>query len=159
MFPFLGLPQSIKPVMLNIHTAGNAVDCDVVCSRAWHRIYFLIIHSGANDTDLTLALYEATDVAKSSPLAVTKTCPIWYDPDAGASSETWIRATDAYSITIDPATQNPYVAIIEWDPAKHSEGYDCIYLSDTGGHANNLVTIVALGVPRKPQATPENMLS
>ncbi len=159
MFPFLGLPQTVKPVMINIHTAANAVNCDVVCCRAWHRVYFMIIHSGANDTDLTLSLYESTTVAKAGAAAVTTACPIWYDNDAGTASELWTRATDAYSVTIDPATQNPYVALIEWDPAKHSEGFDCIYLEESGGNASNVCTVLAFGIPRKPQATPENMLS
>lgn len=152
------IPQDLKPVLLNIHTAANAVACDVVSCKGAHKVWLVVIHSGANDTDLTLQLTEATDVAAGTNTPVTTPCPIWRDNDAGASSDTLVRQTDDDNIVIDPATQAPVLAVIEWDPAKHTAGYDCIYLADSGGHANNLCTIMAFVQPRYPQATPPSVI-
>lgn len=138
-------PRDLKPVLL-YQGAANAVACDVASMKNVNKAWFLVIHTGANDTDLTLTLQEATDVAAGTNQAVTATCPIWRDNDAGTTSDELVAQTAAAALTIDPATQNGVVAVIEWDPAKHDhdDGFDCIYLADAGGHAGNLVTIIGL---------------
>ncbi len=141
------LPENVK-ISLLYQGAANAVSCDVVCMAQFIKGWFIIVHTGSTDTDLTLSLYEATDVTAGTNAAVTKTCPIWIDTDAGTTSDTVAVTTAAYSITIDPATQNGVVAILEWDPAKHTPGYDCVYLVDSGGNAANFCTILFAGQPR-----------
>lgn len=152
------LAENLKVVLLNNHAAGNAVACDVVSCKNAHKVWFLIHHSGANDTDLTLTLTEATNVAAGTTSTVTATCPIWLDVDAGATSDTLVRQTDAAALVIDPATQNPVLAVIEWDPAKHTAGYDCIFLADANGNASNVVSIYAFIAERYPQATPPSAI-
>ena len=151
------LAENLKVVLVNNHAAGNAVACDVISCKNAHKVWFLIHHSGANDTDLTLTLTEYTAVGGASS-TVTATCPIWLDVDAGATSDTLVRQTDAASLVIDPATQNPVLAIIEWDPAKHTAGYDCITLADANGNASNVVSIYAFIAQRYPQATPPSAI-
>lgn len=128
--------------------AANAVDCDVVSLKNIQRGAFVVIHSGANDTDLTLSLYESSNVAKGSTAAITTACPNWLDADAGTTSDVLVAQTDAYSLTIDPATQNAVVWVLQVDPAILSAGYDCVYLADSGGDAGNVCTILFAGVPR-----------
>jgi hypothetical protein len=141
MFNF---PESHKTVLC-YQGAANAVACDVISCKNANKVWFVVIHSGANDTDLTLQLTEATDVAAGTNSAVTVGCPIWRDNDAGTTSDVLVRATtDDDNIVIDPATENAVVAVIEWDPAKHTAGYDCVYLADSGGHASNTCTILAV---------------
>lgn len=152
----LTIPESVKPVLL-YYGAANAVACDVISCKNLSKVSFLIHHNGASDTDLTLTLTEYTAVGGSSS-TVTATCPIWRDVDAGTTSDTYAEVTAAASLTIDPATQNPVMAIIEWDPAKHTAGYDCITLADSGGHASNTVAIYALCV-MKTQASAANVPS
>lgn len=151
------LPEELKPVLL-YSGAANAVACDVVCCKNVHKVWFLVFHSGANDTDLTLQLTEATDVAAGTNAAVTVACPIWRDNDAGTTSDTLVAQTADDNIVIDPATENPVLAVIEWDPVKHTAGYDCIYLADSGGHANNTVQIFALCQMRYASATPPSVI-
>lgn len=138
-------PRDVKPVLL-FQGAANAVACDVICTKLIKKLWFLITHTGSTDTDLTLQLQEATDVAAGTNQAVTVACPIWRDNDAGTSSDVLAAQTPDDNIVIDPATQNGVVAVIEWDPAKHdhADGFDCIYLADTGGNAANVVSIIAL---------------
>jgi len=145
------LPERLKFVGGYIG-AANAVAVDVVSCKNLHKVWFLIYHSGANDTDLVLTLTEYTAVGGSSA-TVTKTCPIWIDADFGTSSDTIARTTDAAALTIDPATQNGVFAIIEWDPSKHTDGYDCITLADSGGNASNTCAIMIVGESRFPGAS------
>lgn len=141
------IPQGLKPVLLYLGLA-NAVACDVASMKNVNKAWFIVAHSGANDTDLTLTLQEATAVAAVTNQAVAagKECPIYRDNDAGTTSDTLVSQTPALAITIDPATQNGVLAVIEWDPAKHdhADGFDCIYLADAGGDAGNYVCIIGL---------------
>jgi len=136
-------PEGLKPVLL-FSGAANAVDTDIISTKHCNYVWFYIFHKGTSDTDLTLQLAESTDVAGTGSASVTVACPIWRDNDAGTTSDTLVRQTDDDNIVIDPATQSPVLAVIGWDPAKHSDGFDCITLTDSGGHASNTIQIFAL---------------
>ena len=151
-------PMNPKPVLL-YHGAADSVDCDVISTKYAHKVRFMVRHNGANDTDLTLSLYESDNVAKNATAAVTTACPFWLDSDAGTTSDTLVKQTDAYEFTIDPATQASVVAVLDVDPAILSDGYPCIFLSDSGGHGSNTCTIWALVEMRNTQETPPSVLT
>jgi hypothetical protein len=151
------IPEAIKPTLC-FSGAANVVACDVISCKNALKVLFFIHESGANDTDLTLQLTEATDVAAGTNTPVTTACPIWTAHGMSTTVNTWTRQTDDDNVVFDPATQNPAIAIIEWDPAKHTAGYDCIYLADTGGNASNTIEIWAL-VYLKGQAKAANLPS
>jgi hypothetical protein len=158
MFTF---PEKYKLVLLN-NSAANAVTSDYICCKNAHKVWFLIFHAGANDTDLTFSLKEAVDVAETGgSSAVVATFPIWVDIDASTTSDLLIKQTDAASFAIDPATMNPVLLILEWDPAKHTAGYDCIAVADggAGGHANNTVQIFAIIEERYPAGQPPTAIT
>lgn len=140
--------QQMKVVCLN-DTAANAVVCDAVSMKNLIRGWFLVHHSGANDTDLTLSLYQATDVAIGTNKAVTTALPNYLDSDQGTTSDTLVKQTDAYTLTIDPATQNGVLWVLEVDPTvlDLANGYDCVYLDDSGGHGSNRCEIFFVGLP------------
>lgn len=146
------IPEGVNIVKL-YQGVADAVACDVVSMKNFHKGWFVIIHTGAADTDLTLALYEATDVAAGTNAAVTTTVPIWADTNMGTSSDTLVRQTDAYSYTIDTGLYPNQLVVMEIDPAILSSGYDCVYLADTDGNASNTCTILFLGQSRFPQAS------
>ena len=151
---FLTLPQQLKPVLL-FSGAANAVTCDTVSLKHVLKFWWLIFHAGANDTDLVLTPTQATDVASATNKATSAVHAIWTDLDAGTASDTLVARTAAASLTIDPATENPVLAIIEVDPAlhlDHANSYDCVYLADSGGHASNTVRIFGLAL-MKDQGT------
>ena len=142
------LPHQLKPVLL-FSGAANAVTCDTVSLKNVLKFWWFIFHAGANDTDLTLTPTQATDVASGTNKATATTHAIWKDIDAGTTSDTLVSATAAASLVIDPATENPVLAIIEVDPAlhlDHANSYDCVYLADSGGHASNTVRIFGLAL-------------
>jgi len=143
------LPEQAK--IVNCYAgAANGVACDVVSMKNLLYGWFVILHNGANDTDLTLSLYQATDVAAGTNKALTAAQQYYLDADQGASSDTLVKQTPAYSITIDPATQNGVLAILGVDPATLdlANGYDCVYLADAGGNAGNTCTILFVGIPK-----------
>lgn len=150
----LNLPEKLKIILCG-QAAANGLACDVISMKNFLKGWFLIVHTGANDTDLTLTLMEATDVAAGTNQAVAaaKAVPIWRDDDAGTTSDVLTQGTDGVALTIDPLTQNGVVALMEVDPSILSDGYDCVYLADAGGNAGNIVTVLFLGVPRYAGAT------
>lgn len=152
------VPETLKFAKL-YHGAANAVACDVVDTTGLHMLWFQIVHSGAADTDLTLTLYEATDVAAGTNAAITTVCPIWVDLDAGASSDVISATTAAYSYTIDTGNYPNQMVFIQVDPAILSDGYPCVYLSAADGNASNNVLIQAIGVPRFKGATLDAIIS
>jgi len=140
------LPENCKIVQLDAaNTAANALAADIICCKNALKVWFVVSHySGGGDTDLTLSLVEATDVSGSTTTAVTATFPIWSDTNAGTASDTLVRQTDAASYVINTGAGTDYLVVIEWDPAKHSDGYDCIQLADSGGNASNVINALAI---------------
>ena len=153
------LPENLKIVRVQQTVAANSFTMsDYISCKNAHKVWFLINHAGATDTDITFALNEATAVAAGTNAAVSATFPIWEDADAGTTSDALVRQTDAASLVIDPATEGSSMSIIEWDPAKHTAGYDCIAVSGSGGNASDTVTIVAFIEERFAQATPPSAI-
>lgn len=141
------LPEGAKIVGC-YNGLANGVACDVVSMKTLQKGWFVVYHVGANDTDLVLTVKEATDVAAGTNQTITKDCRAWLDADQGATSDVVAETTAGTAFTIDPLTQNGVLLIIEIDPALLSEGYDCVFLGDAGGHAGNYCSILFVGVPK-----------
>lgn len=155
---WLNIPQDVKPVILSL-TAANAVACDYISMKNVQMAWLVVMHTGANDTDLTLTLKEATDVSGTSAQTFATAVDWWLDADAGTTSDTLVRQTAATGITIDPATQNGVVAVFKIDPTKLSAGFDCVTFADSGGHGSNFCCVYALCQMREAQATPATVIT
>lgn len=164
--------QRFSPVCIYKGAAsGLDTGLDYISCKNAHKVTFLVSHFGVNDTDLAgIGLIEATDVAAGTSAAVTATVPMWYIATATFStSDLWTRqATEAATYTgpsavdgIDPAAYGSTSILIEWDPAKHTAGYDCISVRATNGtgHANNFVEVWAFIEQRYPQAIPGTQIT
>ncbi len=146
------LPEHCKIVNIGKPSAANGLTCDYVSCKDAEKVWFLIQHAGASDTDLTLTLNESTAVGGTTA-AVTATCPIWQNVTVGTTNDALARvATDACVVTIDTTTNKNQLAVIEWDPAKHTAGYDCISLAESGGDGSNFVAVTAIIQSRLPHA-------
>ncbi len=160
----IALPEHFKIVIVAPIAAANAVAYDTINCKNALKVWFLITHTGSNNTDMTITLNESTDVAGSTSTTVTATVPIWRDEDAGTASDALVRdATDAATVTIDADASANQLIVIEWDPAKFTTtaggvDYDSIFFSDTGGHGSNNVTVIAIIETRYPQATPPSAI-
>lgn len=154
------LPEICKPVGIATPQAANGFSAgDYISCKNAHKVWFYIHHySGGGDTDLVCSLKEATDVAAGTSAAVTATFPIWADSDHGTSSDGLARQTDAASYTIDTGAGTDYLVVFEWDPAKHTAGYDCITVVATGGNASNIVAVTAHILERYQQEVPPSAI-
>lgn len=148
------LAERIKIVRVQQTVAASGFTLsDYICTKNVEEVLFVITHAGTNDTDLTLALREATKVDGVTAAAVTATFPIHLDGDHGTSSDIAVRQTDAASYVLDPATVGAALVLFTWRPVKHTEGYNCIAVSGSGGHGSNTVTIVAVCKMKYEQAS------
>ena len=136
-------PEKYNIVKL-YHGAANAVSSDAISVKnAVGPIWFLIQHySGGGDTDLVLSLAEGATVATATT-PITETFPIWSATDT-STSDVLVRRTDAYTYTIDTGAGTDYMVVFQFDPAKMTEGCDCLSIVDSGGNAGNNCTIFAI---------------
>lgn len=145
-------PEEYKIVELSPRTAANAVASDYVSLKNVVRGWFLVLHYGANDTDLTLTPKQATDVAGTGVKATSAVHRIWVLDDPTTSFDDWVEAAAAANYAIDPATQNPCYLLIEVDPAIHLDvngGFDCVILDDSGGHASNHAVVLFIAAMKE----------
>ncbi len=151
------IAENLKISVLSVG-ASDSVDCDVVDTSKFNHGAFVIICKGANDTDLTLTLYESDDVGKSNTAAVTTACPL-YEDVWGTTSDVVAAVTAAYATVIDPATEGSYLGIMEIDPSILSQGYPCVYLDDSSGHGSNTTVILWIGDPKVKGQTLESAVA
>ena len=146
--------ERFKIVRVQTVVAANGFAMsDYVSMKNVKHATFVISHAGATDTDLTVGLDEATAVAAGTHRSVTAVFPILVDIDHGVTSDILVRQTDAVSFTIDPATMGSALVVFEWDPAKHTEGYDCIAVRGSGGDASDTVVVFAILEMKYQQAS------
>jgi len=161
-FP-ISLPEHFKIINVAPSQAANAVTYDVVNCKNANKVWFIITQLYAADTDITFSLVECTDVAGGTTSAVTKALPIWYDVDIAAATtaaaatthiDALTKITSGSSHKMDTGAGKNQMCVIEWDPAKHSAGYNYIQLTDANGNASNYVTAIAIIDTTYKQATP-----
>ncbi len=154
--PF-ALPENCKIVTMSAPSLANAVSSDYINCKNAHKVWFVIEQGGASDTNLVLTLTEATDVAAGTNTTVTAVVPIWANVNTG-TNDTLVKQASAAGYTIDTTTTGNQLVVIEWDPVKHTSGYDCIAVTNTGGDGSNYASIVAYIYTRYPQATPPSAI-
>ena len=110
---------------------------DAICCKNAHKVWVVIDLARGADSDLTITFYEATNVAAGTTSQITTTCPLWQNTDT-SSSDTLTRGTDDYDIVMDTGSAVNQQAVFEWDPAKHTSGYDCFYVYLASNSASNI---------------------
>ncbi len=158
----ISLPEQFNIVNIAPSQAANNVTYDTICCKNAHKVWFIISQDYTADTDITFSLTEATDVAAGTTAAVTKAFPVWYNADVAAivagdptgEIDALTKITSGSSHEFDTTAGKSQMCVIEWDPMKHTSGYDCIKLTDAGGHASNYVTAIAIIETRLPGASP-----
>jgi hypothetical protein len=163
----LSLPEKFKIVNIAPSATGTGVVYDAVCCKTAHKVWFIITQLYVADTDITFSLVEGTDVAMGTTSAVTKAFPVWYNADVAAATTGAAATTEIDGLTLitsgashefDTSAGKSQMCIIEWDPAKHTSGYDCIQVADAGGNASNYVTGIAIVETRFPGANPPSVV-
>lgn len=155
------LPENLKLVMATPPVAANGATYDYVSMKNVHKAWIIIQHyGGGGDTDLVLTVNEATTVAGGSATAITTGAEfqIWGGIGAGTSLDALTRQDDAITYTIDTGASGDELVVFGIDASLLSEGFDCIALIDTGGHASNITSVLYALETRYPQATPPSAI-
>ena len=163
--PF-SLPENFGIINVGVTATAQGVVYDTISCKNAHKVWFIITQAYFADTDITFSLIEATAVSGGTTAAVTVALPIWYDVDVaaivsgdptGALAKMTLITTGS-SHEFDTSAGKSQMCVIEWDPSKHTAGYDCIQIADTNGHASSYVTAIAIVQTRYPQAAPPSVL-
>jgi hypothetical protein len=152
------LPENCKIVKLyggatNGFSSTTAGSDYVSCKNA-HKVWIVGYTWGTTATILDLFLYEATAVAAATNRKVTATFPIWENHTATTSVDTLEHLADAATLQINPdagaGVDAAVLFVLEWDPAKHTDGYDCITCVGTTGNAADYIVLLAFIQERYP---------
>jgi len=150
----MSLPQNLKIVNgTPVATTNGGVTCDYISCKNAHKVCILCELLQAVSHTTALGLTESTDVAGTTTATVTATCPIWKNADV-SSTDTLVRGTDAASVSATAGATNQQL-ILEWEPAQHTSGYDCIAATlSNSSQATNFATVTYFIQERYQQATP-----
>ena len=141
------LPENCKIVKLfggaTNGFSSATVGSDYVSCKNAHKVWIVGYTWGTTAIDLDLFIYEATTVAAATNRKVTVTFPI-YKVIATTSTDALERQTDAATLHLDPnVADSTMLFVLEWDPAKHTDGYDCITCVGTSGNAADYIVLLA----------------
>ena len=153
------LPESLCVVEACRPNLQNGLDTgDAICCKNLSKVWVVLQnYSGGGDTDLVIYLYEATDVAIGTTAVITATFPIWTNLDT-ATSDQFTKQDDAANYTVDTEAADNSIVILEWDPAKFTAGYDCLYVLSTGGNVANYGSALYIGLPMYQSDNPPSII-
>ena len=148
------LPENCKIVKLyggaTNGFSSTTVGSDYVSCKNAHKVWIVGYTWGTTAIDLDLFIYEATAVAAATNRKVTVTFPIWTCIST-TSLDLLQRETDAATLHLDPnVADSTKLFVFEWDPAKHTDGYDCITCVGTTGNAADYIVLLAFIQERYP---------
>jgi len=144
----LTLPEAFKIIQGHEPAVGSALlnTSDIISCKNFKKVWAVLSMTYVDDVDLVVTWNESTDVAGTGTTAITEVCPIWYNIDT-ATADLMARATDAITFTIDTGAGKNQLWIMEWDPAKFSDGFDCFQIRMSGAGAS-IVNVEYWGEPR-----------
>jgi hypothetical protein len=123
--------------------------------RAWLVVY---LDQGAANT-VALTPKQATAVAGTGAKNLVNNVQIWLINDL-ATSDAWVRQSDATSYTTDATIKEKMVAFqIELAGLDVANGFDCITIATGASIAGNITSAVALLETRYSQVTVPSVLS
>ena len=148
----LCFPQDLKIVVATPSTTTNgAVTGDYISVKTMKKVWVMFTFKQAASHQTVCSILQATSVAAGSAAAITTVMPNWYNTDI--TTDTWVRGTDAATVTLAAGTTDQAV-IIEVDPVILSAGFDCIASYTTASSAGtDFVSTVYFGLTRYPSAS------
>ncbi|NCC76951.1 MAG: hypothetical protein EOM08_11015 [Clostridia bacterium] len=126
--------EAIAPVVGTSAAAGDYISL----KNAGH-VTVLVHVTQANAAPVAITIEQAKAVAGTDSKIITNAVPIYLVADA-ATSDAWVRQTDAVAFTTSAATKHKLVAF-EIDAASldQANGFDCICVKAAASDTANLV--------------------
>jgi hypothetical protein len=132
----LNLPENCKIVEAITPSVGAGVTGDYISCKNAQKVWIVCSIQQAAANTIAIAIEEATDVTGAGHVPITPVVPIWSNLDTVAS-DTLVRRADAINYTTDAGVKHKIV-VLEWDPAKHTAGFDCITVTEGASAAANI---------------------
>jgi hypothetical protein len=156
MYPF-NLPEQAVLVGVMPPAADAAGRTgDYISMKSLVRVFVVFHINQGNAATVACSISKATAVAPTGATAMTELVRIWSSQDQ-ATSHQFTRATDAASFTTSAAVKDK-VVIIEVEPGRLGETYDCIAPVTGASHADNITSAMVFGIPRVAGASTADVL-
>ena len=101
----------------------------------------MLVHINQAAVDVVaITIEQATKVDGTGTKAIAKTVPIYLVADA-ATSDVWVRQTDAVAFTTSAAQKEKLVAFeISAEDLDVAGGFDCVCVKTAASHATNITS-------------------
>src|SRR5690606_25244523 len=145
MYPFNLPEQAVLVGVMPPATDAAGRTGDYISMKNLVRAFVVFfINQGAANT-VACSISKATAVAPTGATAMTETTRIWTSLDQAAGHQ-FTRQTDAASFATDAAVKVKIV-VIEVEPGRIGETYDCIAPVTGASAAGNLTSAMIFGIP------------
>ena len=122
--------------------AGAAITGDYISLKNAGHVTVLVHVTQATADPVAITIEQATAVGGTGSKAITNAVPIYLVADA-ATSDVWVRQTDAVAYTTSATTKHKLVAFeIDAVSLDVAGGFDCITVKTAASHATNLTSAV-----------------
>ena len=119
---------------------GSAIVGDYINLKNASHVTVLVHVNQANAATIALTIEQATAVAGTGSKAITEAVPIYLVADA-ATSDVWVRQTDAVSYTTSAALKEKLVAFeVDVSTLDIAGGFDCLCVKAGASDAANIVS-------------------
>lgn len=144
----LTLPEAFKLTQGHepATATATAATSDIISCKNLKKLWVVVNMTYVNDVNVVVTWNESSDVAGTGDAAITETCPIWGNIDT-AAADLLARKTDAITFTMDTTANKNQLWVMEWDPAKFSDGFDCFKLVITSA-GTSIVAVNYIAEPR-----------
>ena len=145
------LVEAIAPA-----TGAAAITGDYISLKTAHKVTVVAHITQGNAATVKLDILEAKDVSATDAQVLSDTLPIWTNEDC-AAGDTLARQTDAADFTTSAALKHKQI-VAEIDPAKLSDGFDCIAVRLGASNVANIVSAQYIVETRYPGETPPSVI-
>ena len=143
------LPENLKIITAHEPAiiSNIVATSDIISCKNLKKLWVVASYAYGDNVNAVVTWHEGTDIAFTTSAAITEVCPIWSNIDT-ATADLPARQTDAITFTIDAGAGKNQKWIMEWDPAKFSDGYDCFKIVFAGSACTGLCSVDYYGLPR-----------
>ena len=138
----MNLIEKTKVVEAITPQAGGAITGDYISLKNAAHVTVLVHIKQATADQVAITIEQATAVAGTGSKAIAKTVPIYLVADT-ATSDAWVRQTDAVAYTTSTAAKSKLVAFeINAEDLDVAGGFDCLTVKTAASHATNLTSAI-----------------
>lgn len=122
--------------------AGAAITGDYISMKKAGHVTVLVHINQANAAPVAITLEQATAVAGTGSKALVTEVPVFLVADA-ATSDTWVRQTDAVGFTTSADLKHKIVAFeVDAEDLDVANGFDCLTVKTAASNAANITSAV-----------------